>query len=838
MILKEELQMRNSKKLIACTVVFAMSLSSFIVGGCGNKSRSNPKVEADSEWYNVDKVTLESDVDFTGVQYSQTNVMGRIGDCYAVWFRGSFPIPYNVDWNNIDYKDYTSMEFDSYDLNGERICSVDLFDAVSSYGLLDDAAALMSSDDEEAEGDIISGSDLMFDIWDPEIRDDKVAVAVEVYGGPDSVSVEYELYIDPATGDVTYERPEGEVHALPPGAEGTIIMSKLGEYQIIEYMAHDENGEAYSIIGITDGDNNVSVIDLAQELPNDTVGGIAGYLGMDSGKILFAAVGADLFAPYDYYIIDTASDSVTKAGDDQYSWLESVAFRTVSYFEGIGNVIMDSYGIHLIDLENSTISELMSFDSCNINRTDLTYMDVISFTEDEIVLMGSPYDISGMSTPGSVEMIRFTPAPSNPNAGKTILTAATTGSIGYAVSEAVCTFNETDPDYFIVLDPKYEVDRYMDMKAMMGTMGMSNNEYMIRTDDAYSQLTDQLTVDLIAGEGPDIIFDSFRLSQLNTDDYLTDLSDMIDTDGLFGNIVEASKVDGKLYQMPLAFGVTGIVTRTENVASGQTGFTFEEYKDFVSTVCNGNDPLAMNQTEFFIQCLATMEDLCYTEDGRINYDNEAFRALAEFTSENIFPVYDQSREEVMVLDNAGGIYFRNGSFMSLMSTLRNEINDVSILGLPSIDGRGPMASVGCSVAVSSQSPEQDGCRSFIETLLSRPIQEYYAYETDYSPISVAALDSVAEMLIDDFNETMAVYETTTSPAELAMYGIDTTRIDAGVTDKYKEMIGNICAVETSDVAKDIIIREEIPAYFFHQKTIDEVIPVIENRVQTFLDERG
>lgn len=833
MILKEGLQMRNWKKLVACAVIISVTLSSFTVAGCGRKPRSNPKIEADSDWYNLDKVTLGSDIDLSGTQYSQTKVLGRVGDCYALWHRGTYPIPYDVDCDNIDIREYSLMQLDSYDLSGGHLHSVDYIDAVSSSGLLDEAAALMSSDDED---DLISGDDLMFDIWDPEIRDDKVAVGVEVYGGPDSDALGYELYIDPATGEVTYERLEGAAHVLPPGAEGTVLMSKFGEYQINEYMAHDDDGLAYTIIGVTDSDRNVTVFDLAQQLEEYSMVAIKGYLGMGSGKILCISLGEELFGPDDYYVLDVASESITKVTDDRYSWLESVDYRSVSYFEGIGNVIMDNYGIKVIDFENSTVSESMSFDCCNINRSDVPYMDLISYTEDEIVLIGSGYMISDQDDSGDDQvMIRLTRADSNPNAGKTILTAAATGSINYAMSEAVCSFNETGSDYFITFDPKYTIDQYMTSDPMAD---MTENDSAIQTDNAYSQLSDQLAVDLMAGEGPDIIFDSFSLSQLNDDAYLTDMSEWIDTGGMFGNIVEACKKDGKLYQMPLAFGVTGIVTGTENVAPGQNGFTFDEYTDFVSTVCNGQDPLAMNQTEFFIQCLATMDDLCYTEDGKISYDNDAFRALADFTSENIFPVYDQTYEDVMSLDNAGGIYFRKGSFISLIASLRARMNDVSILGLPSIDGRGPLASVECSVAVSAQSPEQDGCRSFVETLLSQPIQEYYAYDTNYSPISVAAFDSIAVKIIDDFNEDMAVYETISSPAELAMNGIDTTRIDTGVIDAYKEMIGTICSVETSDVARDIIIREEIPAYFVHQKNLEEVIPVIENRVQTMLDERG
>ena len=75
--------MGNSKKIIACALALTIAVSPMIAG-CGKKPRSNPKVEADSDWYNVTKVTLESEVDLSGVQYSQTNVMGKVGDCYVV----------------------------------------------------------------------------------------------------------------------------------------------------------------------------------------------------------------------------------------------------------------------------------------------------------------------------------------------------------------------------------------------------------------------------------------------------------------------------------------------------------------------------------------------------------------------------------------------------------------------------------------------------------------------------------------------------------------------------------------------------------------------------------
>ena len=84
----------------------------------------------------------------------------------------------------------------------------------------------------------------------------------------------------------------------------------------------------------------------------------------------------------------------------------------------------------------------------------------------------------------------------------------------------------------------------------------------------------------MAGEGPDILFDAGSLSQLNNDDYLLDLSKEIDPSGLFGNIIEASKTDGKLYQIPLSFGIKGIFTREADAGDAASCYKVAmAYKD-------------------------------------------------------------------------------------------------------------------------------------------------------------------------------------------------------------------------------------------------------------------
>ena len=48
-----------------------------------------------------------------------------------------------------------------------------------------------------------------------------------------------------------------------------------------------------------------------------------------------------------------------------------------------------------------------------------------------------------------------------------------------------------------------------------------------------------------------------------------DLTNDISSDGLFGNIIDACKTNGKLYSVPLTFQLSGICTDSKYVNDGQ-----------------------------------------------------------------------------------------------------------------------------------------------------------------------------------------------------------------------------------------------------------------------------
>ena len=901
--------MVKPKKVAACAMACTMAMSAVFASGCGKKPKgSNEVISADSVWYNMEKHELTLDYDPTDYDYIYTDMMGKVGDYYAAETSGSLVMPSDVNWADVNYMDYYVDYIDLFDEDGNHVNQIDVIDAVKNSGIVeayqaymeeavanmdesdlafpeempedideeiveeDDADAETPDEDVDADAEADEDADAAADdvsdedFADEEIPDDADFSDMEEFDMTDAYNnfntgsisiagdhievqvffldyvtfsdVNYVVTIDPTTGATSFEQTENTDESSMNGSnEGSVT---IGDYQVEKIWMGGEEISSY-VLNISDSTGLVNSVDLSTKLPDEDIWDIQGIFGIDDNTLLIMYYSSGSNGQ-SYLKLDIQSGNVEKDENGDYNWLNNLNVYNSSYFNGIGNVVLNDEGIQAINFDDKELSEIFSFDNCNVNRSDVSYMKLMSYTEDEIVFVGTVYRgySMGMNYLANPEIVVLTKADSNPNAGKTVLTAATVGYIDYAMSEAVCRFNETNADYFIKFDNQYKVDKHVS-----DVNYDDYDEYRKAYDEASIELSNQLTVDLMAGEGPDIIFDTSSLSQLNNDDYLLDLSDRINTDGLFANVIDAAKTGDKLYQIPLTFGVTGLAVLNENVDAGQTGFTFEQYADFVSTVCNGTDPLAMDQTEFFIMCMEAMADKFITEDGKVDYDNEAFRALAEFTNENISAPIEGDEDDYILnmggtgttIEEAGAARFEYGSFIAYIQLMGKHANDTTILGLPSVDGRGPMLSVSSSVAISAQSAEPDACWTFVESLLSADIQECYAQSGMGCPISVDAFETSAGDMISEYNNSLATYSNYFTEAEMAMYGIDVTPIDPSAIDNYESMIDSCSAVSTTDAAITAIIREEMPAYFSGQKTLDDVISVMEDRVQTFLDER-
>ena len=146
---------------------------------------------------------------------------------------------------------------------------------------------------------------------------------------------------------------------------------------------------------------------------------------------------------------------------------------------------------------------------------------------------------------------------------------------------------------------------------------------------------------------------------------------------------------------------------------------------------------------------------------------------------------------------------------------------------------------GCdSAAIYSQTASPEGCWEFVSYLLSDEVQTLYG-NNGSNPLNKEALNTLNQKEIDGMNAMVDLYLSMGyTEEELRAFGIPCDKIDESAAQVYNETIENCYGLNRSDPAVNSILKEEMPAYFSGQKSLEDVIPILEDRVQTFLNERG
>lgn len=819
--------MKKARRYISVFMTFIMSLPTVSLTSCSKDN--DQKIAPDTPWYAIQRHDICENY-ASETNYYETQFAGYSDDNLYYLTTGQYIIPDDVDYATLDLNDYNFAMLDIYDTDGNHVKTINIEEDIDINPFI--------PDDQTCPDGI--------DVWNIKVRfeNGKIKFLVDALLFPSWQTNKY--YV---TYDIESEKVESIELAITfeEGAQldGVIVgydnngSYSFDGYTVDTYTTHTTYAPV--IISVTTPDGVNTEYNISQELPDLVTSEASDFIYTGEGKALVGFLAGNRIDKY-YYSMDLDSGTLTQYTEDT-SWFSNYfSYCNVTYIDGTGYVLTDCNGIKKLDFDTKEITEIFSYDSCNINRYDTRDLTVVSITDDKILLTGvfTFYDGAGEATT-RVSFYDLDKQDSNPNAGKTLIKAATLTEFDYTFCEAVCNFNETDEDSYIMLDSSYSMmQMYLEGKIRSYTDG-----FAIDGLEEQTELSNQLAIDLISGDGPDIILDGASYYQLNSDDLLIDLSSEISSDGLFTNIIESAKVNGKLYQLPLTVGINGIVTHASEVDNGQYGFTFDQYQDFVNGPCNGETPFDMGQIEFFITAVSTMNgDL--TDGDSINYDNDEFRELAQYVNDHVFdPVISPEDEIVDYFDFSSdsshpvGEYKENISFGSLLEEYYNDdFTDITILGIPSADGRGPMITVSSSVAVSAKTENKDACIRFIQTLLSDEIQISYGTLSSSIPIQVASFESSANILLSEIN-----YFITKNLELQSAYGyIDTAmpseEIPVSVIDDFESVINSCSQVASLDPEIMIIIKEEMPAYFIGQKDLDEVIVIINDRVTTFINERG
>lgn len=561
-----------------------------------------------------------------------------------------------------------------------------------------------------------------------------------------------------------------------------------------------------------------------------------------------------------YYNVDLAGGTASKADSKDAELLDGIDTE-MAFSDNDGNVYaVKPYGIVKVNMKERKLEEHFDFGNCSLSSAIFDSCDLVSCSGNELIFAGEERSENAFEFSNIKKMfiIKVSKADKNPHAGKTILELYTpAGYVDNYASEAIKKFNDTNGEYFIEVTKRYAEQK---PEVTWGDVN-SNDDLDSAMCMANYQMSNQLAIDLINGDGPDILLDVYDYGQLNNSNYLMDLTPYVgtlDPSKYFTNVFDAAKVDGKLYQIPISFEIDGIMTDKKYGGQNGIGFTTGEYENFLKTALNGEDVIYNGQALYFTK-LFNAEIEKFISNGKADFTSPEFATLAEFVKNNV-PENAVSWDDMYAMDGddvtyeGGGVgcfifkgdrkedkeeiaYFKEcygfGSYLECIGDLHG---GNGFYGIPSTDGRGPVIRPTITVAISAQATNADVCGEFVKLLMSDDTMNTMAMQ-DYFVINRNAFNSAAGIAIEFYNGDGGnylddwEYEGDNSVNRRPKFS------EQNIQDMIA-IIENCSQMSMPDPSINIILIEEMPAYFSGQKNLDDVVKIAQDRAQKVLDERG
>jgi len=587
------------------------------------------------------------------------------------------------------------------------------------------------------------------------------------------------------------------------------------------------------VVGLTDGTvkQKISLDTLSRDFHLKYPEGIM-CAGKDKVVVYGNTSSNYYFGQTRYCLVDLNTGKIEALDEMDYI---SVPLRNLSYCNGNLATVTDG-GVYIIDTDNGTCKMTLSFNCSNCNRF-LVNNSELKYADENMLLFNYSSNYAGYNQLQRALCV-FNRTDDYPAAGKNIITVASTEDLDYSISEAIMRFNSENNSSFLLFDSRYKANSEIDYSNVDNAERASLNAL-----NSYASVSDRLAMDLIAGNGPDILITNGANEQLSKAEYFVDLSDYLKNESginesdYFMNAIDSMRFNGALYQLPIGFYVDGFMAPAESF-DGKNGLTFDEYLSMVKNECNGQDPVYDNQlsysrTEVATKLFANSSEM-FIKDGKIDVNNDAFKSILDYCKD--LPAkgcfegkdIDMEYENMMAAKEAMRVQPVVIYGFWEVEEFAKKYDDVMVCGYPSSDGRTATVGSNIAVSVSSHSADIAACKEFLNVLLSEDVQRTI---NSNIPVNKNCAREIALKEIEMNNERVEK----SSGVQFAKTGAS---IDPAVADRYIEQLSTATTSGFVYHSISLIIYEEIPAYFEGQKSFEDVAKVINDRAQKVLDERG
>ena len=511
--------------------------------------------------------------------------------------------------------------------------------------------------------------------------------------------------------------------------------------------------------------------------------------------------------------------------------------------------LLNANGIEKFDVETGATTQVLAWKDTDINSETLRLDGARISSEDDMVFF--QYDAAYEAGRGSMDMkskganmisiVHLTKADKNPHAGKTRLKLGIDGNISCVFLEHVLEYNK-DPNNTArieITDYTADVDIY------------GNNSDV---EQGLLDSTNQLVMDMLSGNGPDILVGYSELSRFNTDTMLVDLNPMIDSDStvnrdeLFDNILRSFESDGKLYTLPLTYTLEGMAVNT-SFSGAKENWTFADFEQMASSLSSDVQPLASESQDELLKLWMRSLSSHFIDDQNqtVDFESEEFRALLE-TVKKYGMTKDPDADRTGLYMNFDNKHFNENMIASLYTSLcdlqsyatlskESSGHTVAFTGVPSLNGMGMAAQGQLSMAVTTSCEDTDLAWEFIRSFLKEDIQEDLSFNSDTLPVNKNAFRKNCQIEIEVNNK--ALQNLKDSPA--AAMDPDIVDVYVELTDAHVDAMANLISSVSSSQSWDNdimdIVLEETAGFFAGQRTVDDVCKIIQNRANIVVKER-
>ena len=357
-------------------------------------------------------------------------------------------------------------------------------------------------------------------------------------------------------------------------------------------------------------------------------------------------------------------------------------------------------------------------------------------------------------------------------------------------------------------------------------------------DTDWNQYMDERALQILAGKGPDIFMatSDSRFSEYIEKGVLEDLQPYIDAhlqeEAYLENGLYAYKRGGKVYALEDGFRIK-LFFGKEELLGEREGWTFDELQATAE-----ENPQIKTYIEYFSK--QNVLESCFAESGIAPSDYATIRESILFAEE-----YGQGLsvgEKAVLGENVLLMEMGLGQPWDIMDYIVSFGEDITFVGYPRWDGRGILHDSG-GFSINASSVHKEGAWAFLQFLLEEEHQmELAKEESGYFPILRTAFEAKMELAETPLmQEVFVPEENKYEMQEIARYAVDGVPIYTLPKD-WTALIRKLAAESRvfcfeKDYGAWVIVSEEAEYFFNQEKSIDEVMEIIENRMNLYLSEK-